>query len=49
MVWAKVGAKIEEALDSISFDDLLRQQLEHKAPELLKSGKKAAVTGKGVC
>jgi Rrf2 family transcriptional regulator, cysteine metabolism repressor len=49
MVGAQVGAKIEEALDSISFDDLLRQQMEHKAPVLLKPGKKAAMTGKGVC
>jgi DNA-binding IscR family transcriptional regulator len=48
MVWAKVGAKIEEALDSISFDDLVQQQLKQKGP-LLKPGKKAALTGKGVC
>jgi Rrf2 family transcriptional regulator, cysteine metabolism repressor len=48
MVWAQVGAKIEEALDSITFDDLLRQQPELKAA-LLKSGRKAAMTGKGVC
>jgi Rrf2 family protein len=25
MVWTKVGAKIEEALDSISFEDLLKE------------------------
>jgi hypothetical protein len=49
MVWAQVGAKIEEALDSITFDDLLRQQPEQKAPVPLKSGRKAAMTGKGVC
>ena len=48
MVWAQVGAKIEEALDSITFDDLLRQQPELKAA-LLKPGRKAAMTGKGVC
>jgi hypothetical protein len=49
MVWAKVGAKIEEALDSISFDNLLQQQLGAKAPLLLKPKKKAALTGKGAC
>jgi len=49
MVWAKVGAKIEEALDSISFDDLVQKQLKQKGPTLLKPGKKAALTGKGVC
>jgi Rrf2 family cysteine metabolism transcriptional repressor len=47
MVWAKVGAKIEEALDSISFSDLLQQ--DQKAPALLKPRKKAALTGKGAC
>ena len=47
MVWAKVGAKIEEALDSISFDDLL---LQHRTePVLLKPRRKAAITMKGVC
>ena len=49
MVWAKAGAKIEEALDNISFNDLLHQQHAQKAPALLKPGKKAALTGKGVC
>jgi DNA-binding IscR family transcriptional regulator len=49
MVWAKVGAKIEEALDSISFNDLLHQQQEQKAPDLLRPRKKGALTGKGVC
>lgn len=48
MVWAKVGAKIEEALDSISFDDLLHQQPQ-KEPLILKSRKKAALAGKGAC
>jgi hypothetical protein len=48
MVWAKVGAKIEEALDSISFDDLLQQQ-DLKTRVLLKPRRKAAFTGKGAC
>lgn len=45
MVWAKVGARIEEALDSIKFDDLLRyyQQRAYTAH------KKKAASGKGVC
>ena len=30
MVWSRVGAKIEEALDSISFEDLLQQQGQQK-------------------
>jgi Rrf2 family cysteine metabolism transcriptional repressor len=47
MVWAKVGAKIEEALDSISFHDLLQQQ--QKEPLLLKPRKKAVLAGKGAC
>jgi Rrf2 family protein len=48
MVWTKVGAKIEEALDGISFDDLLeQQQLQQK--DILKPKKKIAVAGKGVC
>ncbi len=45
MVWAKVGAKIEEALDSISFDDLLRQY-QPKEPVALR---KKAAAGKGAC
>jgi DNA-binding IscR family transcriptional regulator len=50
MVWAKVGAKIEEALDSITFDDLLRQQPDHQKETLLgKHRKKSALAGKGVC
>ena len=49
MVWAKVGAKIEEALDSISFNDLLNQQHPQKISVLLKPRKKAALAGKGVC
>ena len=50
MVWAKVGAKIEEALDSITFDDLLRQQPEQQKEALVgKTRKKSALAGKGVC
>lgn len=45
MVWAKVGAKIEEALDSIRFDDLLRQY----QPKAHTGQKKKAAAGKGVC
>jgi Rrf2 family cysteine metabolism transcriptional repressor len=47
MVWVKVGAKIEEALDSISFQDLLQQN--QKEPLLLKPRKKAVLAGKGAC
>jgi Rrf2 family cysteine metabolism transcriptional repressor len=47
MVWAKVGAKIEEALDSISFDDLLQQH--QKEPVLLKTRRRTALAGKGAC
>lgn len=47
MVWSKVGAKIEQALDSISFDDLLRQYPKEK--EQAGAKKKAAVAGKGAC
>ena len=48
MVWAKVGEKIEEALDSITFEDLLKRQGEHK-PVSLKQKKKPVLIGKGVC
>lgn len=48
MVWTKVGAKIEEALDSITFNDLLHQN-QKKEPAVLKLKKKAASAGKGVC
>jgi Rrf2 family transcriptional regulator, cysteine metabolism repressor len=48
MVWVKVGAKIEEALDSISFNDLL-QQHDQKTPVLLRPRRKATLTGKGAC
>jgi Rrf2 family transcriptional regulator, cysteine metabolism repressor len=47
MVWVKVGAKIEEALDSISFQDLLQKH--QKEPLLLKSRRKAVLAGKGAC
>lgn len=47
MVWAKVGAKIEEALDSISFDELLQRN--QKESLLLKPRRKAAAAGKGAC
>jgi Rrf2 family cysteine metabolism transcriptional repressor len=47
MVWVKVGAKIEEALDSISFDDLL-QRKQNEALRL-KPRRKAALAGKGAC
>ena len=47
MVWAKVGAKIEEALDSISFDDLLQRN--QKEALLLKPRRKASLAGKGAC
>lgn len=47
MVWAKVGAKIEEALDSISFHDLLQQH--QKEPILLKPRSKTVLAGKGAC
>ena len=47
MVWAKVGAKIEEALDSISFDDLLRRN--QKKTFRPRPRKKAVLAGKGAC
>jgi len=49
MVWAKVGAKIDEVLDSISFDDLLHQSDTQKAAGFLKPKRKAAWAGKGAC
>jgi Rrf2 family cysteine metabolism transcriptional repressor len=49
-VWAKVGAKIEEALDSISIDDLLHEQPDHrKETGQGKPRKKPALAGKGAC
>jgi Rrf2 family cysteine metabolism transcriptional repressor len=48
MVWAKVGQKIEEALDSITFEHLLRQYQGKERPQ--PSGrKKLAAAGRGVC
>ena len=47
MVWARVGAKIEEALDSISFADLLHQQGREQSAQ--KPKKKILLAGKGVC
>lgn len=44
MVWAKVGAKIEEALDSISFDDLLQGH-----PKKVHGPRRKVVAGKGAC
>jgi hypothetical protein len=49
MVWAKVGAKIEEALDSISFEDLLLRQHMKKTSVPPKLKKRTALAGKGVC
>ncbi len=48
MVWVKVGAKIEEALDSISFNDLLQKEI-RKTSVLLRPRKKTAMIGKGAC
>jgi Rrf2 family cysteine metabolism transcriptional repressor len=47
MVWVKVGAKIEEALDSISFDDLLQRNRNETL--IVKPRRKAALSGKGAC
>lgn len=47
MVWTKVGEKIEEALDSISFEHLLRQY--HGRDRESVPGKKRAAAGKGAC
>lgn len=50
MVWSRVGAKIEEALDSISFEDLLQQQAQNKMIVLKPKKRTAAAgTGKGGC
>ncbi len=46
MVWTRVGAKIEEALDSITFDELLREYPREKDPGVKR---KAAAAGKGAC
>ncbi len=47
MVWTRVGEKIEEALDSISFEHLL-QQYQGK-DRVLPPGRKRVVAEKGVC
>jgi len=48
MVWSRVGEKIEEALDSITFDQLLRQfpDKDREHPALRK---KIGSAGRGVC
>jgi Rrf2 family protein len=48
MVWARVGERIEEALDSITFEDLLRQA-PNRDPEQVAGRRKAAASGKGAC
>lgn len=48
MVWSRVGAKIEEALDSITFEQLLRQY--HGRERDQEPGRKRLpAAGKGVC
>jgi len=47
MVWTKVGEKIEEALDSITFEHLLQQY--HGKDRDIPSGKKRIAAVKGVC
>jgi len=48
MVWSRVGAKIEEALDSITFEQLLRQY-QGKERDVHAGRKRLAAAGKGVC
>jgi Rrf2 family protein len=48
MVWVRVGEKIEAALDSISFEDLLRQY-QGKDRDHRSGRKKLASAGKGAC
>jgi Rrf2 family protein len=48
MAWTKVGEKIEEALDSITFEHLLRQY-HGKEREHPSGRKRLAAAGKGVC
>ncbi len=47
MVWTRVGEKIEEALDSISFEDLLQEAQQREA--VLKPRKRLVMAGKGGC
>ena len=50
MVWAKVGKKIEAALDSISFEDLLRQSPGKHGDRTPASHRRVpAAAGRGVC
>ncbi len=48
LVWARVGEKVEAALDSITFDDLLRQA-PRKEREHAAGRRKSAAAGKGIC
>lgn len=48
MVWSQVGEKIEEALDSITFEQLLRQY-HGKDREHPVNRKKLVAAGKGAC
>lgn len=48
LVWTKIGAKIEEALDSITFNDLLHQSPKRESTGS-RSKKKIVPAGKGVC
>jgi Rrf2 family protein len=48
LVWSRVGEKIEEALDSITFDQLLRQY-HGKDREPHAGRKRLTPAGKGVC
>jgi Rrf2 family cysteine metabolism transcriptional repressor len=52
MVWAKVGARIEEALDSITFEHLLRQAPQRESDsfrDMPGGRKRTGGTAKGVC
>ncbi len=48
MVWARVGEKIEDALDSITFEHLLRQAPQ-KERDHGPGRRKAATAGRGAC
>ncbi len=48
LVWARVGEKVEAALDSITFDDLLHQA-PRKDREHAAGRRKATTAGKGIC
>jgi DNA-binding IscR family transcriptional regulator len=50
MVWARVGEKIEEALDSITFEHLLtRNRGKERDREHAHARKRQAAAGKGAC